>query len=256
MNLYCYSQGQGKKITLLHGWGLSGNVWEGVAAQLSKSFFTTWLDLPGYGRSSIPANFEYSLLSLAEIVAKQLEDNSTVLGWSLGGMVAMQLAISHPRKIGKLILVASSPQFFVSPDWPHAVDSSVLENFAAGLSTSYRSTVLQFLAIQALGSEHAREEIRVLRNKVFRDGDPDTMALTSGLNILLTDNLRNSVERINCPTLVIAGEKDRLMPPDAAAYLANKISNSQLQVINGASHAPFISHPTTFTNLLTSFIND
>ena len=168
----------------------------------------------------------------------------------------MQMALRYPNAMDSLIVVAASAQFQRSEDWPHAMDIRILENFATELANSYQDTIQQFLAIQALGSEHAREEIRLLRGKVFRDGEPDPQALRHSLRILQTANLRDTVHNIKLPTLIIAGERDRLVPVSAAQWLAQRIPTSQLSIVKGASHAPFISHQELFLQSLHDFLTD
>jgi pimeloyl-[acyl-carrier protein] methyl ester esterase len=194
------------------------------------------------------------LKSLADELVSLVPPGATVLGWSLGGMIAMQMAIRYPNAFDRLVLIATSPQFQLSEDWPHAVDTRILENFASELADSYKETIQQFLAIQAMGSEHAREEIRLFRSKVFRDGEPDKTALRQSLNILQTANLREQVHNIAMDTLIIGGERDRLVPIAAAKLLAESIRHSQLRIIKGASHAPFISHQDQFIQAIQEFL--
>lgn len=255
MSIYSETLGRnGKSIVLIHGWGINGNVWESVAEKLSQQYRVTIMDLPGYGRSAHYVLPQYTLQSLADELVSLVPPGATVLGWSLGGMIAMQMALRYPNAFDRLILVAASPQFQLSADWPYAVDSKILENFANQLADSYKDTIQQFLAIQALGSEHAREEIRLLRNKVFRDGEPDKTALRQSLNILQTANLRQQVHDIGIDTLIIGGERDRLVPVAAAKLLAESIKHSQLHIITGASHAPFISHQDQFIQAIHEFL--
>ncbi|WP_455205081.1 pimeloyl-ACP methyl ester esterase BioH [Kaarinaea lacus] len=255
MTLYTQTQGKGKDLVLIHGWGISGNVWESVADKLSNQYRVTIVDLPGYGRSAKYHLEHYSLSAVANTLAEVIPPQSIVMGWSLGGMIAMKLALNHAKRLCQLVLVATSPQFHLSDDWPHAVDTQILENFANELASSYRDTILQFLSIQALGSEHARDEIRLLRQKVFRDGDPEEAAVRKSLKILQSVSLRDQLQHIKTPTLIISGERDRLVPLGAAEALSRGIANSDLHIIKGASHAPFISHQSLFIDTLTAHLN-
>jgi pimeloyl-[acyl-carrier protein] methyl ester esterase len=255
MSIYRETHGNGKDILLIHGWGMNGNVWESLASKLSGDFRVTIVDLPGYGRSAHYVLPRYDLQTLADELVSLVPEGATVLGWSLGGMIAQQMALSYPNTIGRLILVATSPQFHLSADWPHAVETRILDTFATELAASYQDTIQQFLAIQALGSDHAREEIRLLRNKVFRDGAPDENALRQSLNILQTANLRDKVNNIVASTLIIGGERDRLVPPAAIRQLCESIQGSQMSIIKGASHAPFISHQEAFIRELQDFLD-
>ena len=254
MNLYIESHGKGPNLVLLHGWGLSGNVWEGVISELQQFSHVSIIDLPGYGRSQSLNYRKYTLSNLATEIKQHIEPNSIILGWSLGGMIASQMAVDYPDTVDKLILVASSPQYFKDDDWPHAVSREILESFSNELLDDYKATILHFLAIQALGSEHAQDEIRLLRQRVFRDGLPDPKALKAGLDILLSANLRQQLKNITCPSLIINGQHDRLVPLHSGEAVAGLIQNSQLKLVQGASHAPFISHPKLFVNLVKEFI--
>jgi len=255
MGIYRETHGHGRDILLIHGWGMGGNVWESLADKLSNHYRVTIVDLPGYGRSARYVLPQYNLQTLAGELVSLVPQDATVLGWSLGGMITLQMALSYPNAFERMILVATSPQFHLSSDWPNAVDTRILENFASELATSYQDTIQQFLAIQALGSEHAREEIRLLRNKVFRDGEPDKTALRKSLDILRTANLRDKIHDIEAQTLIVAGERDRLVPPAAARLLAQSIRHSQLRLIKGASHAPFISHQALFIREVQEFLS-
>jgi len=254
VNLYVESHGQGPNLVLLHGWGLSNNVWEGIINELQQFSQVSIIDLPGYGRSQSLNYKEYSLSNLATEIKQHIKPNSIILGWSLGGMIAVQMALDYPEYVNKLILVASSPQYFKAEDWKHAVSREILEGFSNELLADYKATILHFLAIQALGSEHAQDEIRLLRQRVFRDGQPDPKALKAGLDILLSANLRQQLKNIACPSLVINGQHDRLVPLHSGEAVASLIQNCQLKLVQGASHAPFISHPNLFVNLVKEFI--
>jgi pimeloyl-[acyl-carrier protein] methyl ester esterase len=89
---------------------------------------------------------------------------------------------------------------------------------------------------------------------VFRDGEPDKTALRQSLNILQTANLREQTHDITMDTLIIGGERDRLVPVAATKLLADSINHSQLRIIKGASHAPFISHQDQFIQALDEFL--
>ena len=253
MNLFTSTTGTGPDLVLLHGWGMNGDVWEGVLPALSKNFRTTIVDLPGCGRSlDCPA--DYSLQNLSAALNDVIPPQSSLVGWSLGGMIATQFALDQPNKIKKLSLVASAPQFVRDETWPDGTDAEVLDSFADGLKQSYQKTINRFIAIQAMGSDHAREEQRTLRERVFRHGNPQPAALEGGLNILRHANLRPHLSEITCPTLLITGEHDSLFRRAAAEKTQSLFSNANLSIIPGAGHAPFLSHPNIFIAALNNFL--
>lgn len=254
MTLFTHSSGQGRDVVLLHGWGMNGDVWEGLLPALSARYRTTIVDLPGHGRS-VDSLDDYTLANLARAVAAAIPTPAILVGWSLGGMLATQLALDYPQKISKLILVASAPQFVRDASWPDGTDDEVLKDFADGLQQNYQQTIKRFIAIQALGSDHAREQQRTLRERVFRHGQPQAAALEGGLEILRKVNLRPQLANINCPTLFITGEMDSLFRPAAATQAQALLTDADVDTIKGAGHAPFLSHPDEFLHSLTRFID-
>lgn len=252
MSLFVESQGEGPALVLLHGWGLHGGIWDAIAPQLAEGFTLHRVDLPGHGRSPNLAG-EYNLQTVAEAVLAVIPEQAYWLGWSLGGRVAMQAALLAPQRITKLISVAASPRFLADEQWP-GVEPEVLQGFADGLERDYHKTLQQFLAIQAMGSERAKQEIRILREGLFAHGEPVLEALRGALGILQNADLRGQLKNIHCPMLFLAGERDRLMPVQAAELAAAQMSDARLEVIAGAGHAPFISHPDQFLQVIRQFL--
>jgi len=166
-----------------------------------------------------------------------------VLGWSLGGMLALELGRRHPRHLRALILMATTPKFLAGPDWEHGLDAAVLDEFSRGLALDYRRTVQNFLALQTRGDEHALEALRMLRSKLASHGEPDRRALATGLDVLRSTDLRDDLPRVALPALVIAGDHDRLTPPGAARDLAARLPMARFLCVERCGHAPFLSHP-------------
>jgi len=247
------STGSGPRLVMLHGWGLNSHVWDDVVPALSDRFEVSCVDLPGHGGSPWPPTFD-SLTSLAEVIAPHLHRDAIVMGWSLGSMAALQLALAHSESVRALVLVAATARFIAGTDWPHGVEPAVLAQFAAHLEEDHESTVRDFLALQVRGEERSLETLRVLRKRVLGAGAPTPMALRAGLEILHTCDLREDVSQIKVPTLVIAGEYDRLTFPEASRELASQLPRARFALIEKAAHAPFISHREIFVREVTQFL--
>lgn len=254
MSLYVQQSGEGEPLCLLHGWALNGRVWDPVVEALQHHYQLSTIDLPGHGKSSPLANGEFTIEKLAETVSEHMQPGSILSGWSLGGLIAIKIAGQFPELVKKLILVSSSPQFTISNDWEHGIKKSIIDGFANDLLQNYRETINRFLAIQAFGSEKAKPVVRELREKVFANGEPHIDSLSSGLDILKNSNLWDEAKEIKCPTLVVLGEKDTLIPMDSGERTKATIPNCQLKIIKGAGHAPFISHNEDFLNAIKNFI--
>lgn len=241
-------------MVLLHGWGLHGGIMTPIAEAMAQDGREVrCLDLPGHGGRPLDSPFA-GLGQLAARIAPDLPSHCTLIGWSLGGMVAAWLAAHPGPAIGRLVLVATTPRFIAGEDWVHGIDGATADEFAAGLERDYRDTVRRFLSLQSRGDDRAGAVLRQLRADVFRRGEPDPAALRAGLEILRSADLREDAGRIRVPTLVIGGEYDRLTLPGAVEWLAHRIPGARLAMLPGAGHAPFLSHPQEFLAACNDFL--
>lgn len=245
--------GQGPDLVLLHGWGMNGAVWHGIASELAAHYRLHLVDLPGFGNSPLKGGSEYTLPWLAEQVAAVLPEKCHLLGWSLGGLVASQLALTMPERLHSLITVASSPCFMARDEWP-GIAPKVLAGFNQMLAGDFMQTIERFLAIQAMGSEHARNDIRQLRHWLAERPAPQLAALEGGLGLLAEVDLREALVNLDLPWLRLYGRLDTLVPKAAIPLLDECYPASRSRVLDKASHAPFISHPEQFITLLRQFI--
>ncbi len=253
MTLYYNQQGQGPDIVLVHGWGMHGGIWGDLPAYLAARYRVTTLDLPGHGRSrALPG--AYDLATLADVVAGQVTAPATWIGWSLGGMVALSVAARHEAHVHKLVLVGATPRFVQESGWPHAMQPEVLAQFALELGADFRATLQRFLSLQVGVDAAGRALLRTLRSEMFRHGEPAASALAAGLAILSDADLRPMLARITCPVQIIQGARDRLTLMAAAEYLAVHLPHARLARVEHAGHAPFLSHPHMFRELLLDFL--
>ena len=246
--------GKGEPILLIHGWGMHSGMWSQVAEQLALTHRVHLVDLPGHGGST--ACKPYSLDTLVQQFSTHFNEPLTVVGWSLGGQVALRWAQQHPAQVKKLILVATTPSFVQQDGWSCAMAADTLQEFAASLLQNHALTLKRFLALQLRGSENERELLLDLRTRLFARGEPDVEALKGGLEILRDTDLRAELVNIMQPTLLIAGERDMLTPQAASEYMAHTMPNTQLEVIGGASHAPFLSHREQFVTAVQKFLKN
>ena len=272
--------GSGEPILLIHGWGMHGGMWGEVAKQLAASHKVYCVDLPGHGHSklhtpihgsggegtdqdplslTLSRKCERGQVLLDEIVAQlatPFSEPLTVVGWSLGGQLALRWAQLHPEQVQKLVLVATTPCFVQQDGWSCAMAADTLQDFTTSLLQNHALTLKRFLALQLRGSENERELLLELRARLYANGEPDIAALRGGLEILRDTDMREQLVHIAQPTLVIAGERDTLTPSVASKYLAQTLPNARLAQIPGAAHAPFLSHPQIFMQHLTSFLDE
>ena len=118
-------------LALVHGWGMNARVFDALSDLLADDFDVHALDLPGHGGRAALA--ENTLRTWADDLAQQLPDHATLLGWSLGGQVAMRAALDQPHHITRLVLLATTPRFVMAKDWDRGMAPADLEDFGAAL---------------------------------------------------------------------------------------------------------------------------
>ena len=253
-SLYTHTLGVGPDVVLVHGWGMHSGVWEDVAEALFDHHRVTVVDLPGHGYSRL-LRAGHALGDLCAAVAAVAPASAAWVGWSLGGLVAQRMAITVPERVNRLVLVNSTPCFVQRPDWPHGIALPVLHRFALELRQNYRAVLKRFLALEVHGSEHAAAQLHLLKAMLFQHGEPDVSALEDGLAILESTDLRAEWFRIACPTLLLMGQRDQLVPAAAGAVLLGCLPNARLRVFERAGHAPFFSHLPDFVAELRAFLD-
>ncbi len=163
-----------------------------------------------------------------------------MLGWSLGATVALYWARHAPAHVARLVLVCPTPRFVATDDWAHAMAADTLARFADELTVAYRLTLQRFLTLQVQGSDEGRATLAALRGALFARGEPAPA------------RSRHSTcsPRPTCAPWSRGGRpgarrhrsRDTLTTPAAGAWLARIRRPRGGKEIEGAAHAPFLSH--------------
>ena len=255
--LHTTISGEGPPLVLIHGWAMHGGVFAPLVERLRDRYTLHLVDLPGHGLSrddATPLAFD----AVCDALHAQLPV-APWIGWSLGGMFALHAAVRDPARVPALIALCSSPCFVRGPDWRYGVSAEIFREFAKGLSGDYRATLDRFVALEAFGSDHAKEEMRELRAELFARGEPAARVLVDGLRILETADQRPLLAELRVPSLWIAGRRDRLVDPramrDAAALIEQAgHAHASFAQIEHAGHAPFLTHVDEVVGHLTEFL--
>ena len=243
------TQGSGPDLVLVHGWAMHSGVFAPLVRELAPHFRLHLVDLPGHGFSRDDgATLDPG--DCARRIASAVP-RAIWLGWSLGGLVAMRAALDGPENVRGLVLIAASPRFVVGEDWPNGVEPSVFAEFGTGLASDYQGTIERFLALEALGSDHARNELRTLKTQVFARGEPALSALSDGLHLLDASDFRAEMPRLAMPSLWIAGRRDRLVNANAMRWAAGQSGGRYVECNTG--HAPFLGHAQSLAATIRAF---
>ncbi len=217
--------GAGQPIILLHGFVNSSALWNDTIAAFQQDYRLYALDLPGHGQS--PPRIPWKLREVAEIVAAWLRlleiERATLIGHSMGGALAMLLAAARPDLVKRLVLVnpAGLP-----------IQRPVLRAFTrAGLGFSLR--------------QHAR-----VANDAVSPRSQQALALWQAAEDVLACDLRPELGAIGCPTTLIWGTGDLLLPLQSAVILQRLISGSELILLPNLRHRPHRANPQIFQAIL------
>ena len=243
--------GKGPPMVLLHGWAMHGGIFAPLVDVLREHRTLHVVDLPGHGHNrdcGVPLTLDACANAVFDVVP-----DAPWCGWSLGGLIALHAASKQPERIPALAMLCATPKFVVADDWPQGMPVEVFRGFADGLRSDWRTTIDRFIALEAFGSDAARSEMRMLRDEVFSRGEPAAHVLADGLGLLEGSDLRASLPSLTMPTLWLAGRRDRLVDPRAMQAAAAQVPRAEVQVVEHAGHAPFLTHVEAVAAALMAF---
>lgn len=236
--------GWGPALVMLHGWGLSSAVFTPIMTALGDHFRVLAPDLRGHGRSAPGPG--YALDDLAGDLALWLDiqglPQTALLGWSLGGMVALHLESSLPARVTRLILVSTTPCFVCRDGWPAAQPQPRVGALARQYRRNAQRTLETFFISQFQEKVIDLLQVRAwAQSMVSGEPAPDEQAALESLATLATVDLRADLGRANAPSLIVHGGLDTIIPPAAGRYLAEHRPNSRFILLPEVGHAPFLT---------------
>ena len=223
--LYSSTIGSGPDLVLLHGWGFNSDLFNDLVEKYKSQYCVTKIDLPGHGRSD---DVDGGLNEWCDEIVKILPKDPILLGWSLGGLLAIKIATQV--KISKLILVASTPKFVRSEDWTYGIDANNFQQFSDALQLNLSKGLKRFVSLQT----QDKNQLKTLNQSI--DALPaSTIALNQGLEILLNTDLIREFEQLKMPIKIILGERDTLIPIKISEWYKQQIPTTL-----NTGHLPFL----------------
>jgi len=219
--------GSGPDLVLLHGWGFSSDVFESFINQYKNEYRITLIDLPGHGRSD---DVDGGIDEWCEAIIDLLPKNTSLLGWSLGGLLAIKIASMISVK--HLILAGASPSLTNHKNWQHGIETKVFNRFASDLKQSHSKTLRRFVSLQSKN----KDLMKTLYAGIEKY-PPSDNAMTQGLSILLNTDLQDTFKAINAPKSVVLGELDMLVPRSIESWYDTH--GAQTQLLH-TGHLPFL----------------
>lgn len=242
-------------LTLIQGLGLDSSGWGPIVGKLQQHFRLVLIDNRGSGRSDLPAARSLKIEDMARDVASVLDDagirTSSVLGASLGGMVAQELAVLYPERIERLVLACTTP------GWPFAfpmpTGSALLMAAHRGMpaETARRRLVQNALSPQALKNQPELVE-HLMTHQRSRSVDDRAWSAQALAGARYAGMLSQS--RIQAPTLVVHGGADKVVDPRNARLLADRIPDAKLVIFPELGHLLFWEDPEHFATVVAEFL--
>lgn len=238
-------------LCLIHGWASNVHIFDRLRHHLPNDWQIITPNLPGHGDRLAQETF--NLTTLSDEIAPMLPDNAFVFGWSLGGLVAQDIAWRYPNKVRGLILCATFAKLYATEDYPEGLNNRMLDKMLHLFEQDYPKYMAQFLQMQLLHSTLANEILSAVLPDAIKHGTPQGMR--QALSVIAQADMRPHLADIHCPTLLIYGNKDAITPPRMGEYLAQHLPHATFQCIDKAAHTPFLSHVDKVSNNLCVFIS-
>lgn len=249
ISLYYEVAGQGDPIVFIHGLGSSARDWEYQVPFFAPRYRVVVFDVRGHGRSDKPPG-PYSVPLFAQDTAALIRALEVapahIVGISMGGMIALQLAVDEPALVRSLVVVNSGPEL-------------VVRTLQERLQILQRFLIVRLLGMRKMGEVLSKrlfprpEHAQLRQMFVERWAENDPRAYREAMRALVGWSVADRLDAIRCPTLVIASDQDYTPVSLKEAYVA-RIPNAELVVISDAHHAVSAERPEEFNQVLLDFL--
>lgn len=251
-----FELGRGRPLVLLHGWAMSAAVYHEVGALLADEYRLLIPDLPGHGSSSPAAVNDLAGIAadLQSWLAAVVDAPVGVVGWSLGGMLALQLAHRRDSPLERLVLIGTTPRFTLGDGWDCGLPATQVRALARNLERRFEATLADFFTLAFAGEKISPQRLRAIRTfAVKRSPLPDRAATLGLLGVLAAQDQRDMLAGIVPPALVLHGTLDQIAPLAAGQQLAARLPQGRFAELAGAGHAPFLSRPRQVATRIREF---
>ncbi|MEM6639125.1 MAG: alpha/beta hydrolase [Pseudomonadota bacterium] len=242
-------QGGGEPLVLLHSLGGSAGDWSEHMTALASRYRVIAPSLRGFGDSQKPDG-PMTIMQYADDVIGVLDElnivRAHVLGHSMGGAVALQLAVAYPERLNSLIVINSQASFQLR-DWRRYL--VVLMRFLAGGSPDM-ARLSRFLARRVFPEDHQRDLRAKMQDRFSRN---DHRAWRAAIDALAGWSVEDLVDKVATPTLVVAGEHD-VTPVEQARAFADRLPQGELHVVPNSGHATPFDQQDTVIKLVFGFL--
>ncbi|MGD9893894.1 MAG: alpha/beta fold hydrolase [Dehalococcoidia bacterium] len=261
VDLYYEDQGAGEPLLLLTGFATHLSIWRSLLATLTASFRVVTLDNRGMGRSAM-SEAVTTTRQMADDAVAVLDalgiDRAHVLGWSMGGMIAQELALACAQRVDRLVLLASVARAHPTFErWLTAMTQGYRQVEAGALeAAAFHLSMLPWLYSPAFMAR--LDAVETIVQHALADRFPPTAAgvaaQAEACRRHTTGDILDRLPAITTPTLVLVGAEDIVTPRSYAEQLVDAIATARLQVIDGGGHGVALEAPEAVSDAVLKFI--
>lgn len=256
MTLHFNETGTGRPVVFVHGWAMSGRVWH-FQQELRDAGRLIFLDLRGHGQSAPRESYTIDDYAgdLAALFGELALEDAVLVGWSMGAQVALHAFPLLRSRLAGMVLVGGNPRFTSADDYPHGKAPVEVKGMGLRLRRDHQKTMGEFFKGMFAEGELDHELYQRIVHEIVmggRSAHPD--AVRQSLDILSSVDLRAQLGQVDRPVLLVHGELDTVCPAEASVYMAQRLPAAKLETFPGCGHAPFMSRPERFNDLLREFI--
>lgn len=255
---YC-EEGAGEPLVLIHGWAASLHTWDSWAEILKEDFRIIRMDLPGFGLTGPAESADYSLDFYVDFLDRFLTalgvEESHIAGNSLGGGITWLYAASHPEKVKKAILIdAAGYKMESTPSITRLAGPKAVQSMLRYVTPRY---AVGFLVKQVYGDKEkvSGDTVRRYYRLLLREGNREVLFKVLDKTHKLGDKeVRELLNGIEAPALIMWGEQDAWIPPELAYRFEQDIPGARLITYEGAGHIPMEEIPEITARDAKSFL--
>lgn len=222
-----------KTLAFLPGWGFKASIFEDITASFHGEAIML-LDLPK------PSDLD----SMVDTIANQLTNGATLVAWSLGGLLAIELANRYPEKIAKLVLVCTTPKFVTEDEWL-GIDPLLVDQFRQSAKTDMDRLCSRFLKITQYPNKE-KELFLMMKQHMLTNADD----LLHYLELLFTLDVRASFKKLGNHVTYLLSESDAIIPSKIERQIRAMNKDIKIQILKNAGHVPFLTHKSEFMELI------
>lgn len=243
-----FEAGRGDPLVLIHGLADDHRAWRRTVPDLMLRRRVILYDLRGHGQTSLGSP-DGTLRQLGDDLARFIREPCDVAGFSLGGTIAMRLAIDRPDLVRHLVLVATSSRVGrAAAEW-YRERAAMVERSDPQLRTTLDRDTAD---VYAQAPDELEEGLLIRRQSTADPrGYANACAAMAALNAAPLDA---ELPRITAPTLIVASDRDQHCPPRAAEIIAAGVAGSRLEIVEGAGHAIPVERPRELAHFINEFL--